>query len=723
MRRLLISNAPDQSFNRTVSKKTANRKAGASGNQNTIQDKCRQWNHIHISLFCLGAALLLTVLLGSLLYLVTSLKIPDISSITDYRPPLTSVFYDDRGRVIAEFSRENRFEIPLSAMSELLPKAFVAAEDGRFYHHEGVDGWSILRALIHNIRSGNKAQGGSTITQQVARSLLLSPEKTYTRKIREAILAYRIDNYLPKEDILYLYLNQIYLGEGAYGVEAAARTYFGKSASELNLSEMSLLAGLPQAPSRYNPFKHFKLAKGRQRYVLNRMAADGYITPEQARRAYKSVLLWENREAGNMVEKYFVDQAAKYVESRYGIEALEGGGLKVYTTLSKPMQSAAALAINKGVRAWRRRNGGVAGALEPQAAMVVMAPDSSRVLALIGGTDYEGSQYNRAVQSRRQPGSAFKPLIYAAALESGVTPADILLDEPLQLQGSTAGEFWEPENFSGEFYGPTTVRTGLINSRNIVTIKLLQEIGVEPVRRLAAQMGVTSPLSGNLSLALGTSGVSLLELTTAYTVFAGGGVYRPPVFVDRIVDREGRLLENPGRVGGGKRVLSAPSAYQMTHLLKGVIEEGTGRRARGLPMEAAGKTGTSDSNMDAWFIGYTPGLAAGVWFGFDQHMPLGGNETGGVVAAPVWLDFMKKGIRLQAQQKEDFVVPAGIKMLPMDPTTGEIRTGLDEGVMMVPFREGLLPEGRGRLIGAVAGEGDTVIGQKIPEVPEPDSEP
>ncbi|MBU0673347.1 MAG: penicillin-binding protein 1A [Proteobacteria bacterium] len=632
----------------------------------------------------------MSLIIGVLIYLMVSLRIPDLASVADYQPPETSVFLSDSGEILASCYRENRVVVPLSRMPALLPKAFVAAEDGRFFHHQGVDGWSVLRAIIHNISSGRKAQGGSTITQQVARALLLTSEKTYRRKIREAVLAYRIDRLLSKEAILHLYLNQIYLGEGAFGVEAAARTYFGKKAEALSLAEFSLLAGLPQAPSRYSPRRNLKLAKARQRYVLNRMAADGYISAEDARQAFNRTLSLAIDDPGRGPEQYFVDYVRQYIENRYGQEQLLTGGLTVYTTLNTEFQEIAARAVDNGIKKWRTRNPGKDRGELPQSSMVVLDVQSAQVKALVGGIQYGASQYNRVTQSRRQPGSAFKPIVYAAAFRGQFTPADLIVDEPLHLQGEDEGLFWEPRNFSGEFYGPTPLRTGLIKSRNIVTIKLLGEVGIEKVRALASQMGISSPLAQNLSLALGTSGISLLELTGAYTVFAAGGIYRLPVFVAKVVDRKGRVLETTQPQE--RRVLSANTAYLVTNLLQGVIEEGTGRRARGLGIDAAGKTGTTDRNQDAWFVGYTPELVAGVWLGFDHSGSLGEQETGGLAAAPVWREFMIGALTEHDSPRKTFQVPPGIKILPMNPETGKILTEHSEGAVWVAFDEEYVPE-------------------------------
>jgi penicillin-binding protein 1A len=612
---------------------------------------------------------------------LTVLDLPDISALTSYQPPEASLVVDSRGRELTRFYRENRRVIKLSEMPPLLPKAFVAAEDGRFYQHGGVDGWSVLRAVFNNLRSGRRSQGGSTITQQVARALLLTPEKTYIRKLREAVLAYRIDRLLTKDQILHLYLNQIYLGEGAYGVEAAARAYFGKPASQLGLAEISLLAGLPQAPSRYSPLVDFKSAKARQRYVLNRMAEDGYITPEVARVAYGHEVSSHREPAADPKEGYFLEAVRQYVEDRYGTEQLLAGGLTIRVTMARELQQAAAMAVERGIEAWRQRHPGAHD--YPQGALVVLEVKTGRILALIGGRNFLGSQFNRAVQSRRQPGSVFKPIIYAAALQGSFTPTSMLNDQPMALPGA-AGEVWRPSNYDGKFMGPITLRTGLVHSRNIVTIKLLQAVGIGPVVKLAADLGISAPLAENLSLALGTSGVSLLEMTSAYEVFADGGTYLAPLMVESISDRQGRILEKSG-TDHSRRVLPARTAYQVTNLLQGVIKEGTGRQADGLPGESAGKTGTTDNSTDAWFIGYTPELVTGVWLGFDRGANLGADETGGRAAAPVWLDFMREAMRVRTPGALNFPVPEDVVMMSVDPKSGKINSRGDSSGLLTAF--------------------------------------
>jgi penicillin-binding protein 1A len=629
---------------RETSKQHKSRKAAASRRKppgvrkksSTSAKQRKPWNHIHCTLFLLGISLLLTFFIGGILYLFVLLDIPNLKSIHDYQPKMATLLLDRDNRTVKRIFEENRRVIPLEGMSPLLPQAFVSAEDSRFYDHPGVDIWSIFRALFHNMSSGAKAQGGSTITQQVTRSLLLSRKKLYSRKIKEAILAYRIDSVMRKDEILYIYLNQIYLGEGAYGVEAAAETYFNKRVQDLTLAQIAVLAGLPQAPSRYSPLKNMDLARKRQAYVLNRMAEDGYITPEAARSAYEEPLALNKAPTENFVGEYYYQQVMNYVKSRYGEELLTTGGLTITTCMDRSLQENAQAAIRRGLAhlAADRNTGN-----RPQAAMVAMETETGRVRAVVGGADFAVSQFDRAIQARRQPGSSFKPIVFAAALEKGFLPDSVLVDEPLSLAGTERGKTWEPKNFDNLYYGPISLQTGLVQSRNIIAIKLLQEVGIKKVVSLAKDLGITSRMKPDLTLALGSSGVSLLEMTGAYTAFANQGNYTPPVFIEEIIDRNGKVLEKnqPRKI----RVLSEHTAFQMDQMLQQVIQQGTGKQARGLKGMAAGKTGTTDSYMDAWFIGYTRDFVTGVWVGHDRNMSLGKDGSGGHVAAPIWLDFMK----------------------------------------------------------------------------------
>ncbi len=656
-----------------------------AGNTSDNKKRTWVWGHVHISLFLLSIAGLLTLCIGVILYIFLSLNIPDISSLGKYNPPTTTVILDRYGRQLDTIFTENRFVVPIDSMPKDLPLAFVAAEDARFFQHGGVDVLSTLRALINNLRKGEKGQGGSTITQQVARALLLSPEKTYTRKVKEAILAYRIDKVLSKKEILHIYLNQIYFGEGAYGVDAAARVYFGKRAAELNLAEIAILAGLPQAPSRYSPFKHFDLTKQRQAYVLNRMAEEGYITASMARKAFARPLLWGAPSESNDESRYFIEYVKKYIQTKYGVQTLLEGGLTVETTLDPELQKAANEAVRRGVAKWVVRRTKKMANL-PQAALVAMDAGSGEVRALVGGTDFNKSQFDRATQAKRQPGSAFKPIVYAAALERTFTPASIILDEPLALPGGKPGTTWEPKNFDGRFIGPTTLQYALIHSRNVVTVKLLQEIGIEPVRRLARDLGISSPINNqNLSLALGASEVSLLELTGSYTAFANGGKASSPALIAKVLDRNGNILESFS--SRKRQVLAEETAYLLTNIMQGVIEGGTGKKAIGLPVDAAGKTGTTDTFRDAWFIGYTPEVVCGVWMGFDKMLSLGENETGGLACAPVWLDFMQH----VPMRTEHFPVPENIVFLPIDMETGKFNPANTDKSTWMAFRKDRMP--------------------------------
>jgi len=615
-----------------------NKKPSAAKKKNTTRVKRRKpWGHVHCILFLSGISLLLTIFISLTLYLFILLDIPNLKSVKDYRPKMTSLVLDRKHQVVMRAFEENRRVVSMEIMPELLPKAFVAAEDARFYQHPGVDIWSTFRALFHNIRAGARAHGGSTITQQVTRSLLLSRKKVYSRKVKEAILAYRIDSVMSKDDILYIYLNQIYLGEGAFGVGAAARTYFDREVKNLTLGQMALLAGLPQAPSRYTPFKNMDLARKRQVYVLNRMAEEGYITPEVARKAYEESLSLNRKHDDALGGEYYTQYVTNYVNSKYGQKVLTGGGLTIYTSLDSIIQQTAKASIQRGLSNLSGKN---KKGENPQAAMVVMESGSGKVRALVGGADFGISQFDRATQARRQPGSAFKPIVYAAALEKGFTPESILVDEPLTLAGTGRGKTWQPKNFDNLYYGPTSLKKGLIHSRNIVAIKLLQEVGVDRVVRMARDLGIASKINPDLTLALGSSEVSLLEMTGAYTSFANNGRYTPPILIEKIIDHHGNILEeNRSRQ---VRVMSERTAKQMDQMLQDVIEQGTGKEARGLKGTAGGKTGTTDNYMDAWFVGYTNDFITGVWVGHDRKTSLGKGGSGGHVAAPIWLDFMKQ---------------------------------------------------------------------------------
>jgi len=727
-------------------------------------------------------------------------NLPQIASLQDYQPSIVTNVYAEDGTPIAEFYIERRIVVPLEEIPQKLIWAFVAAEDSRFFEHEGIDFIGILRALWKNIRAGGIVQGGSTITQQVTKSLLLTPERSYTRKLREAILAYRIEKHLSKEEILYLYLNQIYLGHGAYGVGAAAQNYFGKHLEELNLAECATLAGLPQAPSRYSPYSHPQRAKERQVYVLNQMVSDGYISADEAAEALAYNLEVKARKDWDIGKvPYFAEHIRRYLEEKYGREVLYRQGLQVYTTVNLAFQKAAQRAVKKGLYELDKRQGyrgpvahlaseeiepffqklkesvEANGGLEPgtvvkgvviavssaekkvsvrlseglgilpvekmewarkpdpeiaygavkvtnparvlkvgdvilvrllerdsktenwllaleqepevQGALLCMDNATGHVRAMVGGIDFHTSQFNRAIQSRRQPGSAFKPFTYAAALDKGYTPATIIIDSPIIYTDDQMDWKWKPKNYKEKFYGPTLFRTALIFSRNVVTIKILRDIGIDYVIDYARRFGISSPLSRDLSLALGSSGVSLLELTNAYSVFANLGELVSPIFITKILDRQGNLLEEyrPQR----ERVLEKDTAYVMTHLLQEVVKYGTGWRARAIKRPTAGKTGTTNNLQDAWYIGFTPSYVTGVWVGFDGDRTLGKFETGSRAASPIWVDFTAEV--LKDKREKVFTVPENVVFAKIDPKTGLLAKPGDENAVFEAFKEGTAP--------------------------------
>lgn len=740
-------------------------------------------------------------------YYYISADLPKINSLMDYRPPIISTVYADDNRVIAEFFKERRVVIPLAHVPSLLVQAFIAAEDSRFYQHQGFDPLGMLRAFLKNLEAGTIKQGGSTITQQVTRSFLLSPERSYVRKIKELILSYRIEKSFTKEEILFLYLNQIYLGHGAYGVEAAAQNYFGKSVKALSLAECSMLAGLPQAPSRYSPFRHPDQARQRQLYVLNRMVEEGYITPPQAAEARETLLDIKPRRNIYIEEvPYYTEHVRRSIESRYGTEALYTQGLQIRTAVNIGFQKAAEAEVLKGLSELDKRQGyrgplkslapaevegfcrelqaeldgkplaagmvtrgvvvqvndaartvtvrigdaqGLIGladmewarkpnpdvahtaakikrpgealksgdvilvkvkedrkdAKEPwrlaleqdpaaQGSLLCLEAETGLVKAMVGGRDFVETQFNRAIQSRRQPGSAFKPIIYAAALDRTFkdptkfyTPASMIIDSAVVFEDKVRDQTWKPKNYRETFYGPTLMREALAQSRNVVTVKLLQDIGVDYTIDYARRLGITSDLTRTLSLALGASGVSLLELTRAYSVFANQGDLVEPVFVLSVVDRDGRVLEEAQ--ADRRRVIEADTAYLVTSMLESVIQQGTGQKAKALNRPAAGKTGTTNDTYDAWFIGYTREYVAGVWVGFDDERPLGKTETGAAAALPIWLGFMR-----QVQTNEPiqvFEAPEGIVFAKIDAETGLLPVPESRKTIFECFKEGTVP--------------------------------
>jgi penicillin-binding protein 1A len=738
---------------------------------------------------------------GAALWYLWSSNLPYIGTLKNYNPPIiTEVFADDL-QLIGQFSEERRILVPVSDMSPHIIKAFVAAEDARFFKHQGIDVLGIIRALIKNLKAGRIEQGGSTITQQITKSLLLkNPEKTYKRKVREALLSLQIERQFTKEEILYLYLNQIYLGHGLYGVEAASQVYFGKSAGELDIPEAAILAGLAQAPSRDSPIKHLDRAKARQRYVLERMKVEGFISEEEFEQALETeVSVQQKGDWSPQKAPYFLEHIRRTVEMKYGRRLLYNGGLKIYTTLNLATQRAAQDAIQRGTLELDRREGfrgplfrvflpyqghvyqqlmdelraqtleegtvtkgvvmrvdsakketlvkigdhygllpisgmqwarpfdpetayyetklkdpakvltpgdvilvrivkegndapGLILSLEQepraQAALLCMEAKTGHIKAMVGGVDFAKSQFNRAIQARRQPGSAFKPIIYAAALDKGFTPSSIIIDTPYISPIGEQDKLWKPKNYTEKFFGPTLFRTGLIHSRNIITVKILDKIGIAYAIEYARQLGIESNLDKDLSLALGSSGLSLLELTRAYSVFANEGRLVNPVFITKVVDRNGRVLEE--HQPSLSEAISKETAFVMTDLLKAVVQEGTGWRAKALRRPVTGKTGTTNNLMDAWFLGYSPTLITGVWVGYDERSPMGKGETGSRAACPIWLSFMRKV--LNGKPAIPFESPEGVVIAKIDAKNGLLASPYSKDTCFQAFRKGTEPK-------------------------------
>ncbi|HSL91342.1 MAG TPA: PBP1A family penicillin-binding protein, partial [Candidatus Limnocylindrales bacterium] len=499
----------------------------------------------------------------------------------------------------------------------------------------------------------------------------------------EIILAYRIEKKLKKEEILFLYLNQIYLGDGAYGVEAASRAYFGKGVNALSVAEGALLAGLTQAPTRYSPRDHADLAKARQRYVLRRMAEVGFLSPAEADMAYKTRITMAPPSNFRSKAAYFLEYVRSYIQEKYGSDALYKSELQIYTTIDGRLQEAAHDALIEGVRRTEARNRykGLQGAI------LAIDPRTGGVLAMVGGVDFMESQFNRAIQARRQPGSAFKPIIYTAALDKGKTVVSTLDDSPIEFERNE-DELWKPKNYDGTFLGPIPMLEALAKSRNLATVRLLNEIGVDTAIQTARALGIDSPIERNLSIALGSSGVTPLEMCAAYATFANGGERPTPYFFREIRDASGNILENADPQT--KRAISPETAYLTVRLMQEVILSGTATAARGLGRYLAGKTGTTNENTDAWFIGFSPDLLAGVWIGFDTPKPLGDRQSAAAVALPIWVRFM--GRALPHYPVRDFPVPPGVTFARIDPVSGKaLPPGATEGVSL-PFRLGTVPE-------------------------------
>lgn len=576
----------------------------------------------------------------------TMSNLPDVSNV---RPAASSQIYDVHGNLITTVhSTENRLPVPINEIPKDLQEAFVATEDSRFYSHHGIDPIGILRAIWVNIVHSGVSEGGSTITQQLARNAFLSQDRTIKRKISEAMLAIKIEQHYTKQEILEMYMNQIYFGQGAYGVQSAAHTYFGKDARDLTLAQSAMLAGLPQSPNYYSPFNNLEAGKKRQAVVLGQMVKYGYITQQQAdeaREADLGLITKQEQAHESSNASYFINYVIAQISEKYGDDAIYKDGLKIYTTLDMDAQNAAVAAMQNLPNFYTDQN----GLHQPQGALVAMNPHNGYIVAMVGGRGDDS--FNRATQAERQPGSAMKPFVYLAAIQSGKTPGSIVDDSPVDFNG------WRPQNYEKDFEGPITYRYALQHSRNVAAVKIADDVGMRKILNLAKEMGISTltDKDNNLSTALGglTHGVTPLEMVQAYGVLANGGVKVQPTAIVKIVDRNGQVVEENSIQE--KRVVDEKDAAIVTNMLESVIAGGTGGNAS-IGRPAAGKTGTTDDSKDAWFVGYTPDLVAAVWMGDDYGSETLHGITGGTTPAIIWGQFM--GNALANTPASDFVVPS-----------------------------------------------------------------
>ncbi|MDZ7371467.1 MAG: PBP1A family penicillin-binding protein [candidate division KSB1 bacterium] len=616
------------------------------------------------------------IALAAIIYALLRLpQLPDdLNRIALGRP---TKIYDDDGRLIRIMA--NRQIVPLSQISPYMIQAVLALEDRDFYRHHGISKTGMARALLANLRFRRVAQGGSTITQQLAKNLFFSFERSMVRKLQELFITLQIEQQFTKDQILEAYLNQIDFGSGVYGVEPAAQIYFSKHADELTLAEAAMLAGIPRWPARYNPYKNPEVAKERQQFVLKRMLEAGSITQEQYDTALRQKLRFRQLfEAGEYAE-YFIDAVINEASEQFGKAAVLYGGLDIFTTLNSDYQAAAVEAITLGLQEldellglppyksakWSERSN------YPQAALAAIDPRTGAVKALVGGRDFRSAPFNRALAANRLPGSAFKPFTFTAAIDRGIiSPETVLVDEPVQFR--IYNQIWEPKNYDQQYLGPMTAKMALAKSRNVIAAQIIEKVGPETVIKYAKEMGITSPLEPNLSLALGSSGVSPLEMASGYATLAAEGIYRKPFLIRKINAPQKLLYENEYR---SKRALDQQTSYIMIDMLTGVVEFGTAAsiRTAGIDRPCAGKTGTTNDFRDAWFVGFTPELVAAVWVGFDDNRsmrtPTGRGITGAYGALPIWIRFIQRALAGKVYQ--EFPIPPGIEFRWVDPYTGQ----------------------------------------------------
>lgn len=707
--------------------------------------------------------------------------LPTLDALEEYRSSLVTTLYSDHDEPFATFFEQKRIWVPLSKIPKHLINGIIAVEDVQFYRHRGINFRGIARALLANVRALRPVEGGSSITQQLAKVLFLTPEKNLSRKIKEALLAIEIEKYYSKDKILELYLNQVYFGHGAYGVESAAQTYFKKSVDQLNLAETATLAGLPRAPNYYSPIIDRERAIRRRNHVLARMLDSGFITNEQAAQASTVSFDESSFVRTRNLAPYFVEHIRQSLEEKYGTHAVYHGGLKIYTTLNIPMQRSADDALIGGLRETDKARGfrpirhtpsagqasgrvltsyralkageiltGTVTKVLPKAitiqvgryhgdivlekvdwldasqtdkqfqpgsevkvqvlkvhegnkrvelsleqdpeiegALLALDPRDGGIKAMVGGYDFERSKFNRALQARRQPGSAFKPFVYASAFDRGLTPSTIIEDSPVSYVIPVDGKRiqWRPGNYDRKFRGPTTLRNGLEHSINVIAVKLIERVGVDTVINMAHDMGISSELRREYALALGVSEVTLSEMVSSFGVLARSGMRSTPYAIRQVMDNKGAILEQ--HIPESRRVMKEETAFILTNVLKGVVERGTGSRARVLGKPIAAKTGTTQEATDAWFIGYTPSLVAGVWLGYDTKRSLGPHETSATLALPIWIRFMQRV--LKATPPEDFPVPENVVSVLVNYMSGLPTTPDDKNAIKEFFLPGTEP--------------------------------
>jgi penicillin-binding protein 1A len=636
-------------------------------------------------------------------------NLPSIQQLENYTPDLSTKIYDKDNKLMGEFFTERRVLTPIGNIPVNLQNAFISIEDNDFFKHWGISVKGTTRAFLKILSKGKIAEGGSTITQQLAKTIFLTNEKTLTRKIKEALLTIQLEKNYSKDEILQLYINQIYFGSGAYGVESAAEIYFNKNAQNLNLAECATLAAIPKSPNHYNPFKNARDCLARRNLVLLKMEELGYITKKQKEEAMKVPL--PIRENGTKIQKghYFMEFLKVMLEHKYGDETLLKGGLSIYTTLDLHAQSAAEKTVEETLAKFDKdkfRTFGKSkkGFAKVQGALIALDPKNGAIRAMVGGRNFKESQFNRATQAKRQAGSAFKPFVYLTAMQEGFTPATILNDKPLLFVCRKNGwelvsrlseddlinknKVWAPTNYGKRHRGFVTVRTALALSINTCAIETIMKVTPERVIQTARNLGITTPLANSFSLALGASDVTLQEMTAAFATFASGGIKTTPYVITKITDKDGKILEE--NIPEQKEVLSSKDCFILSNMLKAVVEKGSGRYAKNLGRPCAGKTGTTNGSSDAWFVGYTPQLVAGVWVGYDDRsISLGNRVTGGGIACPIWTNFMKEA--LKDKPVLNFIQPENIEWALIDPNTGLLALSKTPGAVLEAFSKGTAP--------------------------------